>query len=281
VIEHVQVRTPAGIFDAIADGAADGWPVLLLHGFPEAAIEWDRQVAALGSAGFRAVAPDQRGYSPGVRPTAVEDYAMDELVGDVLAIADALGWPRFHLVGHDWGAAVAWVVAGRHPDRLSSLTTISVPHPKPFGAALRDDEDQQVRSAYIQDFRRPRHAEKMLMADDAKALRQVFGRSVPRSRVQEYVDRMTEPGALTAALNWYRAMRLGDTGAGEITVPTMYVWSTDDLALGSTAALATEQWVTGPYRFEMLEDVSHWVPEEAAETLSALLITHLAEHRNG
>lgn len=277
MIEQLRIPTPAGTFDAIGAGPDDGPQVLLLHGFPEAAVQWEAQLGALAAAGYRAVAPDQRGYSPGVRPADPLDYRMDELVGDVLAIADELGWQRFHLVGHDWGAAVAWVVASNSPDRLRSLTTVSIPHPEPFGRAIREDEDQARRSAYMRTFRHAGTAERQLLADDAKALRSVFDHQVPQSRIAEYVARLSEPGALTAALNWYRAGK-ATISAGKVTVPTMYVWGTDDPTAGSTAALATGEWVTGPYQFEMLEDIGHWVCEQAEHRLTALLLEHLAAH---
>ncbi|HWC78718.1 MAG TPA: alpha/beta hydrolase [Pseudonocardiaceae bacterium] len=276
MIEQLRIATPAGTFDALASGPEDGAGVLLLHGFPEAAVQWEAQMGALAAAGFRAVAPDQRGYSPDVRPADVLDYLMDDLIGDVLAIADQLGWHRFHLVGHDWGAAVAWTFASLHADRLRSLTAVSVPHPIPYAQAVREDEDQAQRSAYIQMFRQPGTAEKRLLAGNAKALRSIYDRKVPPSRIDDYVGRLTEPGALTAALNWYRAMGKGFAKADKVSVPTMYVWGTEDVAVGSTAALATEHWVTGPYRFEMLEDISHWVCEEAESELSGLLLEHLS-----
>ncbi|OLT44605.1 haloalkane dehalogenase [Saccharomonospora sp. CUA-673] len=271
--EHLSIPTPAGDFDAIAAGPHDGRPVLLLHGFPEAAIEWEHQVARLGAEGFRAVAPDQRGCSPGVRPDDVAAYAMDELVGDVVAMADALEWSRFDLVGHDWGGAVAWWTADRHPDRLRSLTAVSTPHPRALGRALREDEDQALRSQYMRDWQSSRTEQRML-ADDADALRRMYEWKVPRGHVDDYVERLSEPGALTAALNWYRAPNPKER-MGEVTVPTLYVWSTEDVAFGSTAALATGDWVSGPYEFQMLEDVTHWVPEEAPEQLTALLLDHL------
>lgn len=273
-IEHIGIETPAGDFDALAAGPIDGRPVLLLHGFPEAASAWERQLLALGAAGFRAVAPDQRGYSPGVRPDDVADYRMELLVADTLAMAGALGWGSFDVVGHDWGALVAWTLAAQQPRWLRTLTAVSVPHPAPFETARRTDEDQQQRSAYIDVFLRPRYPERRLLADDAKALRAIYEHKPPRSRVEDYVARLSEPGALTAALNWYRAMHLAPR-VGTVSVPTMYVWSTDDVAVGSAAALATEAWVDGPYRFEMLTDVSHWVPEEVATELSDLLLDHL------
>lgn len=276
MIEQVSIGTAAGSFDAIAAGPAEGRPVLLLHGFPEAAVCWEQQVAALGAEGFRAVAPDQRGYSPDVRPESKADYGMDELVGDVLAMADELGWQCFDLVGHDWGAAVAWWTADAHPRRLRCLTAVSTPHPGALGQALRTDDDQRMRSQYMLDWRQP-NTERRMLDNDADALRRMFEWKVPRSRVEEYLLRLAEPGALTAALNWYRAGKpAGEIGT--IEVPTLYVWSTEDVAFGSTAALDTENWVSGRYEFRMFEDVSHWVPEEVPEAMTAALLEHLRNH---
>lgn len=272
--EHLSIPTAAGAFDAIAAGPADGRPVLLLHGFPEAAICWDYTVSVLGDRGFRAVAPDQRGYSPGVRPEAVAEYGVESLVRDVLAIADASGWSRFDLIGHDWGGAVAWATAAEHPDRLRTLTAVSTPHPGALADALRSDEDQQLRSQYLQNWRE-RSTERRMLANGAEALRKMFERRVGQSRVDEYVRRLSEPGALTAALNWFRASRPASK-AEAVEVPTLYVWSTEDVAFGSTAAFATEQWVTGAYSFQMLEDVSHWVPEEVPEVLTGVIVEHLS-----
>lgn len=276
MIEHLRIPTDAGIFDALAAGPTDGRPVLLLHGFPEAAIQWDHQLGALGEAGYYAIAPDQRGYSPGVRPADVADYRLDELVDDVFRIADECGWPTFHLVGHDWGAVVAWTAAAERPDRVRSLAALSVPHPTAFAAAIRDDEDQAQRSAYIQSFRQSGTAEKRLLADDAEYLRRVFDRKVPRGRVDEYVSRLSEPGALTAALNWYRATKLSTMDVKPVTVPTIYLWGTEDVAVGSAAASATEEYVSAPYRFVMLEDLSHWMCEEAGSLVSDVLLAHLS-----
>lgn len=273
MIERLRIPTEAGTFDALASGPVDGRPVLLLHGFPESAQEWEVQLEALGNAECRAVAPDQRGYSPEVRPPHVSDYRLPELVGDVFAIADQLGWARFDLVGHDWGAAIAWGAAIENPERLRSLVTVSVPHPAAFAHALREDEDQQQRSAY-QQILRSSGAERTLLAKDGAALRQIFDWKIPAERIDAYLARAAEPGALTAMLNWYRAVRFG-VDTPPVSVPTMHVWSTEDVAFGSTAALATEKHVTGPYRFEMLEGVSHWIPEEAGIELTRLIFQHL------
>lgn len=276
MVDYREIPTDAGTFDALSSGAEGGREVLLLHGFPEAGLQWSAQLDALGEAGCHAVAPDQRGYSPGVRPEEVADYEMRHLVDDVLGIADRLGWDRFDLVGHDWGSAVAWTASAAHPQRIRTLTAVSIPHLDAFADALRSDDEQQERSAYMRDLRAS-GADKSLLADDATKLRRIYERKVPDSHVEDYVQRLSEPGALSAALNWYRAnRRLGDIGA--VSAPTLYVWSTEDVAIGSTAAFDTANHVTGPYRFEMLEDVSHWIPEQAPDELSRLLLEHLAAH---
>jgi pimeloyl-ACP methyl ester carboxylesterase len=271
----VLIPTPRGTFDALAAGLEGGRPVLLLHGFPESAAQWEHQLAALADAGYRAVAIDQRGYSPGVRPVGVDAYGPDELIADVVAVADALEWRRLDLVGHDWGAAVAWMTAGAHPELLRTLTTISTPHGAAFRDALRGDPDQQARSAYFGVFRAPApEAERRLL--DEGGLRAMFA-GLPEARIDAYVERVSDPGALTAALNWYRAMRR-PTQSGPITTPTLYVWSTGDAFIGEAAARGVAQYVEGPYRFEVLDGISHWISEEAPERLAALLLDQLAAY---
>jgi pimeloyl-ACP methyl ester carboxylesterase len=262
-------------FEARADGPGDGELVLLLHGFPQTSLSWRNQVGALAAAGYRAVAPDQRGYSPGARPADVGEYRVERLVGDVLGFADALDVERFHLVGHDWGGAVAWQVAGRHPERLRTVTSVSTPHPGAFRRSIQEGE-QRDKSSYILFFRSP-EAEPFFLDNDAAGLRALYSASgLSDDAVEEYVRVLTQPGAMTGALNWYRAADLGLVeGLGPITTPTMYVWSTYDPALGREAAEATAAQVEGPYRFEVLEEVSHWIPEQAPDRLNALLLEHL------
>jgi len=267
------LRIPVGadlVLDAVAAGPPDGEVVLLLHGFPQTSWSWRGVWPALAEAGYRVVAPDQRGYSPDARPVGVEHYRMPHLVQDALAVLDATGADQAHVVGHDWGAAVAWQVAARHQDRVRSLTTVSVPHPVAFVEALRSDPDQRARSRYMKDWQDP-GAEERLLSGGLDAL---FG--LPAVDAAHYLARMREPGALTAALSYYRAQSLADVdGLGPITAPTLHVWSDADAALGPTAAHATGEHVDGPYRFEVLHGVSHWVPEEAADGLTALLLDHL------
>ncbi len=271
------VRIPVGdlVFDATAAGPPAGQVVILLHGFPETRGEWRHQMTALAAAGYRAVAFDQRGYSPGARPSDVAAYEAEHLVADVIAVADHLGAQRFHLVGHDWGGAVAWQVAGRRPERLRTLTVVSTPHPAAFRASIQTGE-QREKSSYMLFFRSP-EAEDTFLADDAALLRNLYEASgLPADSAAEHLAVMRERDALTGGLNWYRAADVGLVdGLGPITTPTMYVWGTDDPALGREAAEATAACVDGPYRFEVLEGVNHWVPEVAPDELSRLLIEHL------
>ena len=268
-----QLRIPSGdlVLDAVAVGPPDGTPVVLLHGFPQTSWSWRGVWPALADAGLRVVAPDLRGYSPDARPQDVDAYRMPHLVGDVVAVLDHLGADRAHVVGHDWGAAIAWQLAGRHPDRVRTLTAVSVPHPVPFAEALRSDDDQRARSRYMRDWRSP-DAEQALLDG---GLERVFG-GIPAVDAEQYLAVLRSPGALTAALAYYRAQSLADLeGLGPVTAPTLHVWSDRDAALGATATYATAQHVDGPYRLEVLPGVSHWVPEEAPDRLAALLLEHL------
>ncbi len=274
----MQITVSDLTFDAAVFGEEDGEVVLLLHGFPQSGACWRWVWPTLVEAGYRTVAPDLRGSSPGARPQGVEAYRMPELVGDAVGILDALGVERAHVVGHDWGAAVAWQLAAHHPERVRTLTAVSVPHPVAFTEALVTDADQRERSQYMRLFQQEEgKPERVLLEDGAERLRGFLQASLMGEEADRYVEQMQEPGRLTAALNWYRAARREDVeGFPPVTVPTLYVWSDGDLALGRTAAEATGSHVQGPYRFVELPGVSHWVPEEASERLAAELLEHLS-----
>ncbi|ATQ31719.1 alpha/beta hydrolase [Rhodococcus ruber] len=262
-------------FDVHTAGPVDGTPVVLLHGFPETARSWESVAPQLAEAGLRVLAPDQRGYSPGARPDGVAAYTVDLLVGDVVGLLDATGLDRAHLVGHDWGAAVAWQVAAHHPDRITTLTAVSVPHPAAYGWALREDADQQARAAYIKLLRQEGKAEHVLLEDDARRLRAMYGDRVSSESIDEYVRVLSEPGALTATLNWYRAMTREFAELAPVRVPTTYVWSTADSALGRAGAERCGEFVDAPYEFVVLDDVSHWVPEEAPDALAKAILARI------
>lgn len=262
-------------FEVTESGPPDGPPVVLLHGFPQTARSWRPVGARLTARGLRTLAPNQRGYSPGARPGDVAQYTIDLLAGDVLGLLDALELSTVDLVGHDWGSVVAWAVAGRYPERVRSLTAVSVPHPAAYGWALANDPDQQQRSSYIQLFRIPGKAEEVLLEDSAARLTAIYGDLDPEA-IAEYVVAMSEPGALTAALSWYRAMDGSHFAAlGPVGVPTTFVWSTADLAVGRVAAERCARHVTGDYRFVELPGVSHWIPEEAPDALASAVLARV------
>ncbi len=249
--------------------------VLLLHGFPQFADSWIGVMGKLAGAGLRVVAMDQRGYSAGARPFEVGEYAIGHLMADVLGFADALGVTAFHLVGHDWGGLVAWEVAARHPQRVLTLSVLATPHPSAFRHTLLTNLDQMNKSKYILLFKAPGHlAEKIFLADGRSRLRGVYQGFVSPEHIEENVRRLSDGGALTAALNWYRALSM--TGkTGRILLPTLYVWGDCDIALGETAALQTASHVDGPYRFERMTGRSHWLVEEAPDEIAGLLLQQI------
>jgi pimeloyl-ACP methyl ester carboxylesterase len=266
-------------FDVRVDGPDGGRPVLLLHGFPETSLSWAAVAPLLAEAGLRTYAPDQLGYSPGARPDEVGAYALPSLAQVTADLMTALDIPVADVVGHDWGANTAWALAAWHPDRVRSLTAVSVPHPGAFTAAYRADPEQKERSAYIRLFWQAGKAEEVLLADGGRRLRRMLGSrsetGIPEDAVEEYVDVLSAPGALTAALNWYRAMDSG-TRVDPVAVPTTYVWSDGDAAIGRTAAEGCAGFVTGDYRFVELPGVTHWIPEQAPRELAAVILDRIA-----
>jgi pimeloyl-ACP methyl ester carboxylesterase len=269
-------RRDGMVFDVRDAGPADGAPVLLLHGFPQDSSAFDRLAPALHSAGLRTLAPDQRGYCPSARPRGRRAYRLRAAVDDVLALLHDAGLSGAHVVGHDWGGAVAWALGAWHPDRVRTLTVLSTPHPAAMTRSLVRS-DQVLRSYYMGLFQLPVLPERVLLANRGAALRRALLRGgLPGDAAARYVARMLEPGALTAALNWYRALPLpARRPVGKVRVPTLHVWSTGDAFLGRAATEATAAHVDAPYRLEVLEDVPHWIPELAADRVAELITAHV------
>jgi pimeloyl-ACP methyl ester carboxylesterase len=274
------IATPAGRFTALTAGERGAPLVILLHGYPQSRHSWREQVPALGAGGYRAVAPDQRGYSPGVRPDPQDlaNYGIDRLVQDVLDIADAEGasGAPFHLVGHDWGGQVAWITATQHPERVRSLSVLSRPHPAAFRRAYKEDADnQRHRSRHHKAFHDPQTAA-MLLENGAGRLRaRLAEANVPTSSIDEYVSVLGTPAAMDAALAWYRAAGLiAEMTIGAVTVPTLYVWGENDASVGSAAAQWTAEYVTGAYRFVALARVGHFITDEVPAQITTLLVAH-------
>jgi pimeloyl-ACP methyl ester carboxylesterase len=272
-----QFRRGEFVFDVIDAGPSDGPVVVLLHGFPELHLMWQPIIERLTQRGYRCLAPLQRGYSPGARPKRRRDYRSTELTRDVLALIDASGARRVHLVGHDWGAVVAWYVAQEYPDRLMSLTSLSVPHPAAFLKAIGTSR-QLLASWYILFFQLPWIPELVLrkraLADLAAS------RTHAPEMAQTEASAMREPGVLTGAINWYRAMPLSRPREvrRKVAVPTMYIWSDDDFALLEKGARHCADYVSAEYRFESFAGVSHWIVDERPDAVADLLLDWFAAH---
>lgn len=260
--------------------------VVLLHGFPQDRTAWKNVSERLNAAGLRTLAPDQRGYSPAASPTAVSAYAMRELVADVAALIDASGKQRVHLVGHDWGGAVAWAVATFLPDRIATLTVLSTPHPTAMQWAMRHG-GQWKNSWYMGVFQLPWLPERALAGRLQERLFTPSG--LPADQAAPYVQRFATPQSLRGPINWYRALAksmLGvggrKSGAGSsggamsrgVQVPTTYVWGRKDVALGEAAAKKTADHVAGPYTFVELE-VGHWLPERRPDEVAQAILDRI------
>jgi pimeloyl-ACP methyl ester carboxylesterase len=266
-------------FTADVAGPAGGDLVLLLHGFPQTRHTWRAELAALAAAGYRACAPDQRGYSAGARPEGIDAYRTELLVADALAIADALGAERFHPVGHDWGGQLAWILAARRPQRVRTLAVISRPHPAAFARALADDPGQSSRSRHHRAHQRA-EATDALLADGAARLRAALrDQGVPEADVGAYLATLGERPALDAAIHWYRAAGASGIALAEVppvAVATLYVWGDADAIVGRYAAEGTRAFVKAPYRFVALPGIGHFVTDQAPDVFPPLLLAHLA-----
>jgi pimeloyl-ACP methyl ester carboxylesterase len=263
-----------GVELAVAD-EGDGPPVLLLHGFPDSSYVWRHQIPALVGAGRRVIAPDLRGFGQSDRPEGVEEYAMRRLVGDVIAVLDGLGILRADVVGHDYGAALAWVVAARVADRVERLVALSVGHPNTY---RRMPVEEREKWWYQLFFLFEGVAEEALMEADWRLMRE-FTRG--DGDLERWVVDLGRPGALTAALNWYRANSRPERDVGPrapfptVAAPTLGIWSSRDNYLAERPMLESAEHVTGPWRYERIEGASHWLQLDAPERVNELLLEFL------
>lgn len=264
-------RTDGLTFDVRDAGPTGGTPVVLLHGFPQDATCWDAVAPRLHAAGLRTLAPDQRGTSPGARPNGVGSYRLRRCVDDVVALLDAAGLEQAHVVGHDWGGAVAWGLAGWYPGRVTTVTVVSTPHPAAMAQALRGWEQLQ-RSWYMGAFMVPRLPELALRRWAEPMLRRT---GLPAAAAGRYAERLREPGAATAMLSWYRVLpRSLKDAVPASTVPTTYAWGREDFALGPKAAQLTQRQVTGPYEFVEVAG-GHWLPELAPDAVAGAILSRV------
>lgn len=258
-----------------------GEPVLLLHGFPETSAMWSPVLAALAEEGYRCAAPDQRGYSPGARPAEVAAYRHEELTADVVALADALGFDRFHLVAHDWGAAIAWLVAIEAPSRLASLTALSIPHYHAFAEATWTDPDVEDYRRFLGLVLAPDGAAERLLGQDHLAVLRALLTRHSAAEHEQLVSVLDQPGALSAALAWYRASdghrRILSAAAEPVTVPTLLIMGRKEPYAGAMAVALGEQIPIADYQRIDL-DAGHWLVQERPAEVTEAILDQLRRH---
>ena len=280
--QNIQIA-PGLVFDVSVEGPKDAPLVLMLHGFGVSRYFWNAQVAALAQAGYRTVAPNQRGYAAQARPDPTDHrlYRIDHLIADAIAIAAALGYAdrRFHLAGHDWGASLAWQIADQYPDQIASLTILSRPHPLAFNQALAlPDGEQARRSAHHKRFLDPQ-AGPDILANNAEWLRTRLTRNgVPPEAIEAHLSVIGTPQAMEAALAWYRARGTHHQPVGPTKVPTLYIWGDADDTVGRVAAEGTGTFVAAPYKFALLPDVGHYAADQVPGKVSALMLDHIGNY---
>jgi len=250
-----------------------GPAVLLVHGFPDTRELWRHQVGPLAAAGFRVIAPDLRGFGESERPVGVDAYRATAVMDDLVELLDEHGVERAHVVGHDWGAGIAWVLAGLHPERVASLAALSVGHPD----AIHPRTIESREKAWYQLLFQFEEAEELLLRDDARLLRQWLA-DAPDA--EGAVRRLSEPGALTAQLGLYRAnlhprAELESRALPPVAAPTLGLWSTGDRYLTEAPMLRSAEHVTGRWRYERIEGASHWLQLDAPDRVTRLLLEHL------
>ncbi len=274
---HVVTQEPPG---------GGGAPlVVLLHGFPEFWYSWRHQIPALAGAGFAVAAPDLRGYNDSDKPEGIEAYRITNIVEDVAGIVRALGRERAVIVGHDWGGAAAYAFAMMHPEMTSRLCVLNSPHPARFAAELqRGNVGQLRRSWYMFFFQLPEAPERLLAADNFRVLKGMLRDSARKGTFRpadlaRYAEAFAKPGALTGAINWYRAsFRRGLPSVRElpkIAAPTLIIWGDGDFALGKELTRGMRLYFSGPFTLKYLPGVSHWVQQEAPRKVNLLLIRFL------
>ena len=262
-----------------AAGQASKPAVILLHGWPVTSAMWLRLIDPLARAGYCVLAPDQRGYSPGARPDAVQDYVLNKLSDDVLALADAVGIQRFHLVGHDWGSAIGWGVVMSVPERVITWSALSIPHPAAFARAVEQDPEQRANSSYFLLFRARGLAEGIFAFADMALYKAVYT-GMSAQQTEEYLRVLREPGAMTATFNYYRAMDANAAAsdvAVKVATPTLFIWGNADPAVARSGVEWQQEFMTGPYTQVELT-AGHWLFVDEPDRVISLITNHIQTH---
>jgi pimeloyl-ACP methyl ester carboxylesterase len=253
-----------------------GEPVVLLHGFPETSHMWEGVLISLASKGYRCLAPDQRGYSPGARPKDRESYRINEIASDVVALANAVGFQKFHLVGHDWGSGCGWTVVQLYPDRVNSWSALSVPHMAAFNTAKKTDPDQKKRSWYMDLFQLPIIPE-MLFGFAVAGKRPSLWKLSSAEEVADYLSVFRKFDGRKATINWYRANKELPVQYGAVFLPTILIWGNQDVAIGRAGVEMTKQYMKGEYSLIEL-DAGHTLVQEKFEQINQEILNHIQRH---
>lgn len=282
MIETSRIETAPGlVFDCSVGGRESAPLVLMLHGFCVSRYFWDNQVPVLAAAGYFVVAPNQRGYATDARPDPADfdNYRIDKLIGDATDMVAGVGHGnrRFHLVGHDWGGSLAWIIADRWPERIASLTMLSRPHPASFSRAMKTDPEQPHRSRHHHELLDPA-AGPRLLAENGKWVRDRLARNgVPQEAIEKHLSVIGNPPAMEAALAWYRA-RGERQPIAPTKVPTLFIWGEADDTVGRIAAEGTAEFIEADYHFVPLPGVGHYAADQVPVRVNDLLLEHLTRH---
>ncbi len=283
-IDHQFVQTNGITLHVAQAGDPDAPLVILLHGFPDFWYGWRRQISFLAAQGYRVWAPDQRGYNLSDKPTGIDAYRIDTLVADLIGLIDAAGCDSAYVVGHDWGAGVAWAAALSHPERVRKLVIMNVPHPTVLMDTLRHNPGQWLRSMYIGFFQIPLLPDALLTLGDAQFTAQMMllssrPRTFGDADMTEYTRAWKQPGAMTGMLNWYRALVQRTPTVPDdprVHLPTLVIWGAHDVALSRSMAQQSVN-LCDDGRLVMFEEASHWVKDEQPDRVNALLAEFLQE----
>ena len=257
----------------------DGEAIILLHGFPETSRMWHKLISVLKDREFKVLAPDQRGYSQNARPSRIFDYTIDKLSKDIINIADAFQFTKFHLIGHDWGSAVGWYTVSINADRILSWTALSVPHLDAFFESINTDKEQQRKSQYMSFFKKPILPELYFKIFSYKYLKDIWRKS-STLEIKKYLEVFKQRGALKSSLNWYRAnINNSNKMIGNIVTPTLILYGMKDMAIGEKSVDESEKYLIGDYKIEKLNS-GHWLIQESFESISNSILQHLNANKS-
>jgi pimeloyl-ACP methyl ester carboxylesterase len=283
--ETIEVKSDDLIFDCRTDGDKENELVLFLHGFPETSYMWKKVMSGISSKGFYCVAPNLRGYSKGACPKGKRHYSLDNLVMDVLNISRFLDKPKFHLVGHDWGAAIGWKLVHDHRNAILSWTGISVPHLQAFGKAITVDREQRKMSQYVKNFQLPILPEMQIRKDNFRLFRKLWKNS-DSDEIDDYLEVFRNPKQLTASLNYYRSnyhwlkKATDEQILGDIYVPTLFIWGKKDVAIGAYSVSESHQYMKNDYEYVEL-DSGHWLIQTKYQELEKAITKHIERNKTG